>query len=322
MSSRIEEKRAQEAKLKQQKEARSKQEQLKSAQKFQSTMVGKNLVQAKSTTLKQNQKRDAQKQTAQDGKTRLAARQGISARSQMRGMEEHSSAQFLDEKLQSDHQQEKLQDRQVEERHIDEKKDENKLEERKSNDQIARKEQGQGQAPIQGQVLFDPNQQGGGGRGSQGGQQGGDDQRRKDQEPSGAIGGIKAKALQTGKAHSLTGASPEIETDASGKIILGKKPTMRLMNRLDSKVIGKILKEAFVAHHEHGIKSLHVDLSDLMEGVSVRITIDNGNVKCVFSVKSASAKNLIESSQRDLNLAFTQKGFKGVVDLQVTLRNA
>lgn len=315
MGDRIEDRRQEQAQLqKKQADTRTVKEKALAAAKFQTAFSQKAVGEQKLSS--GNQKKQGEKQSGdKSAMTAFASRQGIAGRSMAERMVTTKEGdKQLGERVHED-KDKKIHDSDDRKEMSHDDKVESRAQERqvdspiKGKDEQQQQQQSSGQGQGQGQTGQQP------GGGSHGQQQ--DQQQRRDE---GMGVGASAAAKSAGGASAAgdaAGASPD--SGASGKIAIGRTDKMAAKERISSKVLQDIV-ESIYKGSQQGMHDFHIQLKDdALGGGSLRVTLKDGKLKVLFTLKDASAKNLIESSKGVLMRMFERKGLQ-LETLEVKLR--
>ncbi len=315
MSDRVEERRAEQVQTqKKQADMRTAKEKEAAGQKFKMAFAQKSVLTQKNAA--DNNKKQGEKQgkaaTAQQQKAggALLARQGIAGRSMaermVKGRNEASQGdESISNKREKDLHASDNESRETitgSEDHGSEKQFDSAVEQRRD-DQQQSKDQGQSQSQGQG------GQQNMGGQGQSSGGQGQGQQGQPQDRDTGSIGGVGAAAAKGG-AGAVGGATVAGagSSSSTGKVIIGKSDKTAAKERISPQVLQSIVEKVYQGSQQ-GMQDFMVQLKDdALGGGSLRVTLKDGKLKIAFTMKEATAKNLLESQKGVLMRMFERKG--------------
>lgn len=317
MSDRVEERHQQQVfEQKKQQDVRTAKEKTAAAEKFKtaiaSNLVGKQL-QTSHQQKKQGEGQQAGKQQQQgQAQNALLARNGIN-RTQVEGMlkKQDESGKTADRELRESRDKDISSDsdkRDVE--NSDSKQDsktQNNLESPIQRRDDEKKDQ-QGQGNKDGQSQGQGQGQGGGNSNQGDGKQ----REHRDGDGLSGVGGAKA----SGKTKAPVAAQGSAD---AGKVVVGKSEKMAAKERIPPAML-QAMVDKIHEHSQHGMNEFQIQLKDdILGGGSIRVTMAGGKMKVAFTMKDASAKNLLESSKGKLMRMFEMKGL-ALESLEVKLR--
>lgn len=117
----------------------------------------------------------------------------------------------------------------------------------------------------------------------------------------------KARAQMRSELISGVGAAGKAGKNIAAVEVKGARKPQEIPQEL----IDKLVDGVRVGVNEVGHAEFQIDLKDgIMQGMTLRVSADNGKVTCQFVGGDASAKNFIESSEGDLSRALENKGLR------------
>ena len=312
MTDRVDDRRQEQAQLqRKQQDTRSVKEKALAAEKFKTSFAQKAVGEQKLSS--GNQKKQGDKQAGdKSAQSAFASRQGIAGRSMAERMVTTKDGdKQLGERVSEDHEK-KIRSADERKESAHDEKVESRAHERQVDSPIKGKDEQQQQSQGQGQSQGQTGQQPGGG--SHGQQQ---DQQRRDE--SQGVGAAAAARTSAGASATSSASAAGGSSEGTGKVAIGRTEKMAAKERISSKVLQDIVESIYKGSQE-GMHDFHIQLKDdALGGGSLRVTLKDGKLKILFTLKDASAKNLVESSKGVLMRMFERKGLK-LETLEVKLR--
>jgi Flagellar hook-length control protein FliK len=306
MSDRVEERRQQEVhdqkRLQNEKTAKEKEV---AAQKFKTAFQQKTLSQQKNETHSREQSK--QKNFSQN---MFMARQGIAGRSQAeRLMKSRDEGAKVDRDLVSSRDEGLKNDHERLDADSTEARDESLQQTAQSFDAPVQRDErkdSQDNSGQQGQQMQGQSGHQSGGQGS--------GEKDKDGNEETRIGGIKASPKGAG------GVSKTDDTQNAGKIAIGKTMRAQAAERIPQAVLQGLVEKVAVMAGQ-GMQEFQIQLKDdVLGGGTLRVTLSKDKkLKIAFTLKEASAKNLLASSKGVLMRMFDRKGIT-LESLDIKLR--
>jgi hypothetical protein len=109
-----------------------------------------------------------------------------------------------------------------------------------------------------------------------------------------AIEGVGAQPVETGKSN----AAAEVKRT-------------RKAREIPQELLDKLVQEVRVGVNAAGKTEMQIDLKEgVLQGMSLKVTSENGKVSCTFVGGDAHAKNLVESSEQRLSRALDKVGLQ------------
>ncbi|MFH1810898.1 MAG: hypothetical protein ABIJ09_19310 [Pseudomonadota bacterium] len=111
-------------------------------------------------------------------------------------------------------------------------------------------------------------------------------------------------ALRDSAIHGVGSVGESGRNQAAAEVKGARKP-----QEIPQEILDKLVEEVRVGVNENGQSEFQIDLKDgVLQGMSLKVTAENGKVNCQFIGGDNSAKNFIESSQGALARALEGKG--------------
>lgn len=314
MSDRVEERRQQEIHQQQkQQDLRTNKEKAAAAEKFKSAIAAG--MQSKQQTQAQTGKKQGEAKQQQQGQAQnaLMARQGINRAAVENLLKKQDDAGKTADKELVDSRDKDLKS-ESDQRDVDTatSREEGRSElaqgreapvQRREDDQ---QQQGHGKNEGQGQ---------GQGQGQQGQSNSGDGKQQDRSSDGGSVGGVSG----TKKTGKTAGAMAAQGSSDAGKVVIGKSDKAAAKERIPPQVLQAVV-DSIHSHSQHGMNDFMVQLKDdMLGGGSVRVSMQGGKMKVVFTMKDPTSKNLLESSKGKLMRMFEMKGL-ALESLEVKLR--
>lgn len=123
-----------------------------------------------------------------------------------------------------------------------------------------------------------------------------------------------AQQLNNQNANATIAAKDNVQlaaapTEGAKSNAIGNVKGVRKPREIPKELLDKLVEEVRVGVNEVGQSEFQIDLKEgVLQGMTLKVTADNGKVSCNFMGGDSSAKNFIESSEGSLSRALESKG--------------